>query len=122
MDSPLLLGLQRCIEVCEHCLQQYMRAQLSASRGFVGSLIAATAAIQAVIDADRADSEILAAVKETAANVCRDAATTIRSSGLDEDLLRCAEACERAAFFCAGDRPPPRRNCWGRASVWPTSL
>lgn len=109
MESPLSVGLQRCVDVCEQVLERYMRAEVAASAGFVGTVIAATAAVQAVLDAERDDSELLAAVKATAANVCRAAATTIRSSGLDDDLLRCAEACDRAAFLCEDDPATTRR-------------
>jgi len=35
-----------------------------------------------------------------AASLCREAAISIRKHGLDDGLLRCADACERAAHIC----------------------
>jgi hypothetical protein len=43
-----------------------------------------------------------------AATLGRDAAAAVRDHGLEGDLLRCAEACERGAMLCEaalGERP-----------------
>jgi len=32
--------------------------------------------------------------------LAREGASTVRRYGLDDELLNCADACERAAFIC----------------------
>jgi hypothetical protein len=103
MESPLAIGLRRCNDVCEQTLERYLGADVDATQEFAGAVIAATAALRAVLENESAGAELRGALLDTAARVSRTAAATIRNSGLDDDLLRCADACERAAFLCEAD-------------------
>ena len=64
------------------------------------ALMRATAALEAALRLHTGDAEVRELALRVAANLARDAARELRASGLDERLLRCADACERAAFLC----------------------
>ena len=76
--SPLAGGLARCISVCRATPAAYAEGQ----------------------EADSASVHSRAEELRLAAATARETAAAIRRHGQDERLLRCAEACERAAFLC----------------------
>jgi hypothetical protein len=95
--SPFVYGLERCIAVCERTLEAYV-AEGDQSTPFAGPILRATAALQAALGTEVDELGDLSLA--IASDLAREAAATIRRHGLDERLLRCAEACERAAFLC----------------------
>jgi hypothetical protein len=94
--SPFVYGLERCIAVCERTLEAFV-AESDQSTPFARPILRATAALQAALgtEADELRDVSLAIASDLAGE-----AAAIRRHGLDERLLRCAEACERAAFLC----------------------
>jgi hypothetical protein len=100
--SPLAEALQPSVRVCRSALEAYGGVAESPSGGsFVAALVLALAGIERAIDTSYGDPTHDASLL-IAVSLCREAATSIRKHGLDADLLRCADACERAAHICEG--------------------
>ncbi len=95
--SPFAGGLARCIAVCEATLAAYA-GDGEAQSPFAGTLLRTTAALKAA--AESRTGRLCRDTLAIAAATARETAAAIRRHGLDERLLRCAEACERAAFLC----------------------
>ena len=98
--SALAEALHSPIRVCNATLETYRgEAESPTGASSFASLVLALAAIERAIDSGYGDpahdSSLL-----IAASLCREAAISIRRHGLDADLLRCADACERAAHVC----------------------
>lgn len=92
--SPLAGGLARCISVCQATLAAYAEGG-RADSAFARAILRTTAALEAALSVHSSAEEL-----RLAAATARETAAAIRRHGLDERLLRCAEACERAAFLC----------------------
>jgi hypothetical protein len=90
--------LLQCAESCERALTEY-RAQVGMVTGhdLFRDLLRAIATVRATVDLlDEEDSRRELAFELTA-EACRAGAVRCRQAGLDESLLRCAAACDRAA-------------------------
>ena len=90
--------LLQCAESCERALIDY-RTQVGIVWGhdLLRDLLRAIATIQTTVDLlDEEDSRRELAFRLTA-EACSAAAVRCRQGGLDESLLRCAVACDRAA-------------------------
>jgi hypothetical protein len=98
MSSTLAEALVRCVRVCEATLEDY-GAEEETGTQLVSSLVLAVAGVERAVEAD-ADDPGRPASLAIAATLCRDAAGSVRRYGLDPSLLRCAEACDRAAYLC----------------------
>ncbi len=98
---PSLPGaLSRAAEVCAETIEAYRNETAPPQdRRFVSALLLAIGSLEtaAADEEDALRREIALAV---AASLARDAAEAVRARGLDERLLRCAAACERAAHLC----------------------
>jgi hypothetical protein len=106
--SSLHSRLRSVVDACQETLDAYAdsRPEVSNSK-FAGVVFLAIAGFETVIatatDDPRRDTGLM-----IAATLGRDAAAAVRDHGLEGDLLRCAEACERGAMLCEaalGERP-----------------
>jgi hypothetical protein len=91
--------LLQCAESCERALIDYRRVAGGMVTGheLFGDLLRAIATVRTAVDLlDEADSRRELAFWLTA-EACSAAAVRCRQAGLDESLLRCAAACDRAA-------------------------
>jgi hypothetical protein len=90
--------LIQCAESCERALTDY-RKQVGIVTGheLFRDLLRAIATVRTTVDLlDEEDSRRELALRLTAES-CSAAAVCCRQGGLDESLLRCAAACDRAA-------------------------
>jgi hypothetical protein len=90
--------LLQCAESCERALTDY-RTQVGMVTGheLFGDLLRAIATLRTTVDLlDEEDSRRELAFRLTA-EACRAGAVRCRQAGLEESLLRCAVACDRAA-------------------------
>jgi len=91
--------LLQCAESCERALNDYRElvGDMVSGHELLGDLLRAIATVRTAVDlADEADSRRELAFRLTA-EACSAAAARCRQAGLDESLLRCAAACDRAA-------------------------
>ena len=96
VDRQVLL---QCAESCERALVDYgkVAGSTATEHELVSDLLRAIAAVRAAVDLrDDADTRRELAFRLTA-EACRAAAVRCLGAGLDESLLRCAAACDRAA-------------------------
>ena len=100
MELPSLLdeALRRCIACCCQTVETYA-AKSDPDAEFASTLLAVVAALELVLEAtpEKRERTLAAAV-----GIARSGAATIRRYGLDEQILRCAAACEEAAHRCSG--------------------
>jgi hypothetical protein len=98
--SPVVRQLLlKCAEGCERALIDYRKVAGGMVTGheLFGDLLRAIATVRTAVDLlDEADSRRELALRLTA-EACSAAAVRCRRAGLDESLLRCAAACDRAA-------------------------
>jgi len=98
LSSVLAHGLERCAAVCKRTLVSYSandgRSELAVA------LLRTTAALQAALRLHTRDAEVRDVALRIACDLARRTATLLRASGLDERLLRCADACERVVYLC----------------------
>jgi hypothetical protein len=90
--------LLQCADSCERALTDY-RTQVGMVRGhdLFRDLLRAIATVRTTLDLlDEGDSRRELAFR-LMAEACNAAAVRCRQGGLDESLLRCAAACDRAA-------------------------
>lgn len=89
--------LLQCAERCERALIDYRNvAGEVTGHELFGDLLRAIATVRTAVDLlDEADSRRELAFRLTA-EACSAAAVRCRQAGLDESLLRCAAACDRA--------------------------
>jgi hypothetical protein len=91
--------LLRCAASCERALIDYrtVAGGTLTGRELFGDLLRAIATVRTAADLlDEADSRRELALRLTV-DACGAAAARCRQAGLDESILRCAAACERAA-------------------------
>ena len=101
VSSLLAAALSRCAAICEQTLEAYVAADPGlAGSPFGRALMAAVAALQTAAEAEERDWVRRETTLAVAAVLAEDAAVLLRGHGLDERLLRCAAACERAACLC----------------------
>lgn len=100
VHSPLAEALQPSLRRCEKTLEAFRDdADSPAGESFVAAIVLAVAGIERAIASSHGDPTHDASLL-IAASLCREAAGSIRKRGFDVDLLRCADACERAAHVC----------------------
>jgi hypothetical protein len=100
VHSPLAEALDPSVRVCEATLEAYRDdAESSSGASFFAAVVLALAGIERAVESSRGDPVHDASLM-IAASLCREAARSIRTHGLDADLLRCAAACDRAADIC----------------------
>lgn len=100
VHSPLAEALQPAVRVCEATLEAYRNdAESLSGASFFAAVVLALAGIERAIESGNGDPTHDASLL-IAASLCREAASGVRRHGLDADLLRCADACERAAHIC----------------------
>jgi hypothetical protein len=97
-------SLARCIAACEATLASY-EEEPDGDSPFAGAIMRTTAALRTALTMHTRAEELCEISLSIAAATARETAAAIRRHGLDERLLRCAEACERAAFLCEGALP-----------------
>lgn len=101
LSSALAHGLERCATVCRQTLESYEPSDGSeANSELAVALMRTTAALQAALRLHTRDAEVRGVALRIAVDLARETATLLRAAGLDERLLRCADACERAAYLC----------------------
>lgn len=90
--------LLQCAESCERALTDYKtRVGMLTGHELYRDLLRAIATVRTTIDLlDEEDPRRELAFRLTA-EACRAGAVRCRQAGLDESLLRCAAACDRAA-------------------------
>jgi hypothetical protein len=91
--------LLQCAESCERALVDYRKVagDMVTERELFADLLRAIATVRTAVDLlNEADSRRELAFRLTA-EACSAAAVRCRQAGLDESLLRCAVACDRAA-------------------------
>jgi hypothetical protein len=100
VQTPLAEALQPSVRVCESTLDVY-RAEAESPTGgsFFAAVMLALAGIERAVESSYGDPTHDASLL-IASSLCREAASSIRKHGFDADLLRCADACERAAHIC----------------------
>jgi hypothetical protein len=100
VHSPLADALQPSMRLCELTLDAYREEAESATGSvFFASVVLAVAGMERAIESANDDSTHDASLL-IAASLCRDAVSSIRKHGFDANLLRCADACDRAAHIC----------------------
>ena len=99
VHSPFAEALQPSMHICRSTLEAYREEAESSGASFFAAVVLALAGIERAIGSSRGDPAHDASLL-IAASLCRQAAGSIRAHGLDDDLLRCADACERAAQIC----------------------
>jgi hypothetical protein len=90
--------LLQCADSCERALTEYRKhVGLIGGTELLRDLLRAIATVRTTVDLlDEEDSRRELALRLTA-GACSAAAVRCRQAGLDESLLRCAAACDRAA-------------------------
>jgi hypothetical protein len=100
VHSPLSDALQPSVRVCEATLEAYRNdAESPTGASFFAAVVLALAGIERAVDSGNGDPTHDASLL-IAASLCREAASSVRKHGLDANLLRCADACDRAAHIC----------------------
>jgi hypothetical protein len=102
-DDPagaLAARLIRCADVCDEALQTYHAIRNRIAYSFVGSLLFAAAAIRRAAASEPDDPTHCIAL-HVAGLAATEAAAAARAHGFDPLLLRCADACDRAAYLCS---------------------
>ena len=100
VQSPLAEALQPSVRICESTLETYRDEAVSQSGAlFFAAIVLALAGMERAVESSYGDPTHDASLL-IAASLCREAASSIRKHGLDDGLLRCADACERAAHLC----------------------
>lgn len=101
-DQPSLLlsqALLQCAESCERVLQEYVLGLgLSTRHDLFRDLLPAIATVRTAIDLLDDQSPRRELALQLADKACRRAATRCRRYGLNESLLLCAAACDRAVI------------------------
>jgi hypothetical protein len=99
-EQPSLLlsqALLQCAESCERVLQEYvLRLGLSSRHDLCRDLLPTVATVRTAIDLLDDQSPRRELALQLVDGACRRAATQCRRYGLDESLLLCAAACDRA--------------------------
>jgi hypothetical protein len=91
--------LLQCAESCERALIEYRKVTdgMVTRHRLFGELLRAIGTVRTTVDLlDEADPRQELAFRLTA-DACSAASARCRQAGLDESLLRCAAACDRAA-------------------------
>ena len=90
--------LLQCAQSCQRALTEYRtRVGMDTGHELFRDLLRAIATVRTTVDLlDEEDSRRELALRLTS-EACRAAAARCRQAGLDESLLRCAGACDRAA-------------------------
>jgi hypothetical protein len=100
VHSPLAEALQPSVRVCESTLETYRDdAESQSGASFFAGVVLALAGLERAVESSYGDPTHDASLM-IAASLCREAASNVRKHGLDDGLLRCADACERAAHIC----------------------
>ncbi len=100
VQSPLAEALEPSVRICEATLEQYRdRAESQTGASFFAAIVLALAGMERAVASSEGDPTHDASLL-IAASLCREAASSVRKHGLDDGLLRCADACERAAHIC----------------------
>lgn len=88
------------MRACESTLEAYRDdAESQSGASFFTAVVLALAGMERAVESSYGDPTHDASLL-IAASLCREAAGSIRRHGLDAGLLRCADACERAAHIC----------------------
>jgi hypothetical protein len=99
-DQPSVLANQvllQCAESCERTLQGYVtRVGLPTKHELFRELLPAIATVRTAVDLLDAESSRRELALHLAADACQRAASRCRRYGLEESLLLCAAACDRA--------------------------
>jgi len=96
LSSVLAHGLERAAGICKATLERYPASDSE----LMVALMRTTAALQAALRLHTRDAEVREVSLRIACELARETATLLRSAGLDEHLLRCADACERVCYLC----------------------
>jgi len=100
VQSPLAVALQPTVRICESTLDTYRdEAESESGASFFAAVVLALAGMKRAVESGYGDPDHDASLL-IAASLCREAASSVRRHGLDTGLLRCADACERAAHIC----------------------
>ena len=109
-NSPVRVALERALASCRETAERLQaEAPEISEHEFVGALLLACSAFETALDTPAGIPKDTALM--IAATLGHDTTALIRKHGLDDDLLRCAAACERAAVLCdqaaarLGDQP-----------------
>jgi hypothetical protein len=91
-------ALLQSADSCERALRDYA-TQVGMNRGhdLFRDLLRATATVQTTVDLLEVEDSRRELALRLAAQACTAAAARCRQAGLDDSLLRCAVACDRAA-------------------------
>jgi hypothetical protein len=100
LDPALSGTLGRRAEACERLLKACIADESEPPAPILDALQLSIAGMQAAVRLQSADPELLQASLGIAATLAREGAETVRRHDLDEQLLGCADACERAALIC----------------------
>lgn len=96
--STLARVFEQCVRSCERALARYARGiDIDAANDVVQNVIAAMAAVATAAEYLEADPHRRELALRLACDTCTSAAECCRRHGLDDDLLLCAAACDRAA-------------------------
>lgn len=99
-EAPLAQMLRRCAEICEQSLREAW-GDPPRSTPATSTIVLATSALQEAAAADADPDGRNRQIRLTiAATLAREALTVVRASGLEEPVLRCAEALDRAVSLC----------------------
>jgi hypothetical protein len=98
--SQLADALERCANICKDTLALYLDPTEAAANPFGQTLLAVIAALRTAAAHEVSPAPNRRAALELARSLSQTAAAACRKHGLDEPLLRAADACERAAALC----------------------
>jgi hypothetical protein len=97
-EADVRVRLEQCAAACERALARYKSGiGLTRDHHVVQSVVSAMAAVATAADYLEAEPEQKKVALSLAVHVCTGAASECRRYGLDQDLLLCAAACDRAA-------------------------
>jgi hypothetical protein len=91
LPAVLEAALRRCRTICRETLERYDDDDGTLDREFAAALLTVVAAVDVALDAPAGQRRAAVAA---AAQTARSTAALIRRYGLDEQILRCAAACE----------------------------
>ena len=90
--------LLQCAESCERALTDYRtRVGMLTGHELLSELLRAIATVRTTVDLLNDEDSRRELAFQLSAEACRAAAGRCRQAGLDESLLSCAAACDRAA-------------------------
>jgi hypothetical protein len=109
-QSALSSGLQSAIEACEETLELLREAPNPPDDRLLRVVVLAAGAFETALSRLAQDHPQREASLLIAATLGAEAANLARELGVDEPMVRCGGACDRAALLCEAAVAGPQRD------------